>query len=206
MKEKKFQNRLIIIWTVTTLVVFVLYIAQELLPIIFKNNKYMDMLMDGKYTLLPLVFCFVVFSIFGIAITFKKAKIQEGINMISKKKSNRFIAMFFSVLLCASFILLGLSSVVAGVSGSTNVKTIKGTVENVISTSDDDSGEVYTLITVKDSKGKSYNLDKTRHLDGLKVNKKDTIQLDYVKTIDQNSKVSDGTILGYTSYIDKFKK
>lgn len=206
MKEKKFLGRLLMIWSVTTLVLFVLYIGQQLLPIIFKNNKYMEMLMDEKNTLLPLVFCMVICSIFGVALTFKKAKIQESINIIIKRKSNRFLITFVSVLLCALFILLGLGSVTSGVSAATNVKTIKGTVENVITTSDDNKGEVYTLITVKDSKGKNYTLDKSRHLDSLKVNKKDTIKLDYVKTIDQNSKVIDGKILGYTAYIDKLKK
>lgn len=205
MKEKKFQRKLIIVWTVTTLIVFVLNMAQEILPIIFRSHKYMDMLMERENTLIPLIICLVVLIAFGLVAMPKKTNIQDSINVMSKKKSNRFIVMAISLLLCVSFILVGLVSVVAGVSNTMNVKNINGTVENVISTSDEKNGEVYTLITVKDSKGKTYNLEKSSHLDGLNTNKKDKIKLNYTKSIDSN-KISDGYILGYTSNIDKIKK
>lgn len=206
MKENKLIGKLTAIWTVTTVIVALLYFAQELLPIVVKNNKYMDMVMVKQYTLVPLIFCIVIFSVFGLASTFEKEKMQQGINIIAKKKSNRIIALSLSFLLCVSFILIGFASVASGVIESKNTKSLKGTVENVASQSDDKNGKVYTLITVKDDKGKTYHFDKSSHLKDLKVNQKDTVKLDYVKTSDPYNKVLDGKVLGYTTYIDENKK
>lgn len=200
LKNSKFLNRLIVVWFVTFIVMGLLLALQEILPFIFKDREYMKMLMNEKDTVIPFVISAVVCGALAFVSSYKRGKIQEGVDLISEKKSNRFVAMFISVIFSVAFILIGLSSVVEGVVDGNNVKQVKGTVENVMSASEVDKGEIYTLVKVKDAEGKNYHLSKSPRLDDLKVNNKDKIKLDYVKAHGSEKKAYDGKIVGYISY------
>src|SRR5699024_12211188 len=83
-------------------------------------------------------------------------------------------------------------SVISDVDKAKNVKTVSGTVDNIISATNEKNGEVYKMLVVKDSDGKKHRFYKNNHLESIEANRKEDITVDYVKTDKQEQKNLDG--------------
>lgn len=201
-KQKKWIENIFMMWLITLVIAGIGFLAQQLLPIIFKKDKYMEMVMNEKDTIIIIVIC----GLISIAIAFifitenKSTQIQEYVEQVSQKKSNRIIGTVFSVFFCTILSLIVITSVISGVVTAKNVKTVSGTVDNVVSATSESNGAIAKMIVVKDSDGKKHRFYKNSYLDDIDVSRKDNITLDYVKTAKQEPKSIDGDALGYVSY------
>lgn len=199
-KQKKWIENIFMMWLITLVIAGIGFLAQQLLPIIFKKDKYMEMVMNEKHTIVIIVIC----ALISIAIAFvtetKSAQIQEYVEQVSQKKSNRFVGTVFSVFFCGILSLIVITSVISGVVTAKNVKTVSGTVDNVVSATSESNGAIAKMIVVKDSDGKKHRFYKNSYLDDIDVSRKDDITLDYVKTAKQEPKSIDGDALGYVAH------
>ena len=199
-KQKKWIENIFMMWLITLVIAGIGFLAQQLLPIIFKKDKYMEMVMNEKDTIIIIVIC----GLISIAIAFvketKSAQIQEYVEQVSQKKSNRFVGTVFSVFFCGILSLIVITSVISGVVTAKNVKTVSGTVDNVVSATSESNGAIAKMIVVKDSDGKKHRFYKNSYLDDIDVSRKDNITLDYVKTAKQEPKSIDGDALGYVAH------
>lgn len=201
-KQKKWIENIFMMWLITLAIAGIGFLAQQLLPIIFKKDKYMEMVMNEKDTIIIIVIC----GLISIAIAFifitenKSTQIQEYVEQVSQKKSNRIIGTVFSVFFCTILSLIVITSVISGVVTAKNVKTVSGTVDNVVSATSESNGAIAKMIVVKDSDGKKHRFYKNSYLDDIDVSRKDNITLDYVKTAKQEPKSIDGDALGYVAH------
>lgn len=204
-KQTKWIERMFIMWLFTLLIAIIGGLAQLVFPMVFKKDKYMEMVMNLKDTVFVMVISIIVCILLYVATQSKSKYIQGYVNNISKKKSDRVLYTGISAIFCIGLSLIAITSVISGVVTAKNVKTMHGKVDNIISTTSSKNGEVYKILVVKDADGKKHRFYKNRNLDALDVNIKDDITLDYVKTNNHDMKMSEGNVMGYVSHTKNTK-
>lgn len=207
MESQRWIVRLCKWWLVTAIITALIILIQNILPSIFQKDKYMHMIMDYNGTVKMLVICIIFLCILsGVILASKSRELQQYTKEISQSKTIKYIVTSVSILTCLIIVLAGSGKVLSDVIKAKNVQELDGTVENVIGISDENSGRVSKVVTIKDTEGKKYKLHKSNKLNSLEVGKKDKIHVDYLKAPSNGSNVLDGDILGYVSNTPKLDK
>lgn len=198
-KQKKWIENVFMMWFVTLAIAVIGVGTQMLLPKIFKNDKYMELVMDKKDNIVIIAISLVICIVIAFIMQSQSTQLQGYVEQVSQKKAIKIISITFSAFFCLILSLFVILSIITSVDTAKHVKTLSGKVDNIISTTDETDGEVYKMLVVKDSKGKKYHFYKSDHLDDIDVSRKEDITLDYVKQPKHKAKNLDGDVLGYTS-------
>lgn len=198
MNHKKTTNILIGIWGVTSVLICIGFVAQMLLPKVFKNAKYMEMLFDEKQSIILGAIALIVTYVLVFVFSTNVESVKNYANKVRNKKPIMMLAMILSIVFCLMFILIDYSTIARSVITSNNVKTLDGKVEKIQSKSLTHSGQTVTMFSVVDSNGETHKMVPNSNVHLMSVFKDSKVHFDYVdnKTSSSKGKV-DGTILGY---------
>lgn len=202
-KQKKFLEKVFLMWLITLVIALVGVIAQAILPTLFKKNEYMEMLMNQKDNITVIVIALLICIALAIFAQSKSTLVQANVERIYQKRFVRLLITTLSIVFCTILSLIIVTSVISHVVTAKSVETMNGKVDSIITTTNKTNGEVGKMIVIKDSDGKKHHFYKSNHLDDIDVNNKDNITVDYVKSAKHEPKNIDGDILGYTSYNKK---
>lgn len=196
------MNNLLKIWGITSLILAVVVGVQYSLPMIFKNNEYLDMLLNQEQNMIALLTTIVVSSILVLLSVSDKKEIQKYTNKFFETKSVKLLVYAVSIVVCVIFVLVEVGNITSSVVNAKNVDRLEGEVSKVEKTSLKSNGEVVKFITVKDSKGKQYQLVPSAKIETLDVNDREKVKIDYIpndKDQTQYGKPIDGIIVGYAA-------
>lgn len=194
------MNNLLKIWGITSLILAVVVGVQYSLPMIFKSNEYLDMLLNQEQNMIALLTTIVVSSILVLLSVSDKKEIQKYTNKFFETKSVKLLVYAVSIVVCVIFVLVEVGNITSSVVNAKNVDRLEGKVSKVEKTSLKSNGEVVKFITVKDSKGKQYQLVPNAKIETLDVNDREKVKIDYIpndKDQTQYGKPTDGIIVGY---------
>ena len=161
--------------------------------------------MNQKDSITIIVITLLVCIGLAIVALSKSTEIQGYVEKTYQKSVIRRLVTVLSAIFCALLSLIVVASVISDVDKAKNVKTVSGTVDNIISATNEKNGEVYKMLVVKDSDGKKHRFYKNNHLESIEANRKEDITVDYVKTAKHEPKNLDGDVLGYVSYTQDTK-
>lgn len=196
------MNNLLKIWGITSLILAVFVGVQYALPMTFKSNEYLDMLLDQEQNIIALLTTIVVSSILVLLSVSDKKEIQKYTNKFFETKSIKILVYAVSIVVCVIFVLVEVGNITSSVVNAKNVDRLEGKVSKVEKTSLKSNGEVVKFITVKDSKGKQYQLVPSAKIETLDVNDREKVKIDYIpndKDQTQYGKPIDGIIVGYAA-------
>lgn len=196
------MNNLSKIWIITSLILAVFLGIQCALPMIFKKNEYLDMLLDQDLNFTALLISVVVSLILVFLSLSDKTEIQKFTNNFFEAKPTKRWLYTVSIIVCVMVVLVGVGSITSSVVNAKSVERLEGKVSKVEKTSLKSNGEVVKFITVKDSKGKQYQLVPSAKIETLDVNDREKVKIDYIpndKDQKQYGKPIDGIIVGYAA-------
>lgn len=200
MKSEKWLKKLAIIWFIPMILGLLGVIVQTLAPMIFRKNEYMGMVMDSKTVYGIFVIAFVISMLITFVGKSKIPVIQNTLHKASRNKGERIGAIVLSSVFALILSLIIIISVTSSIMVATNVKTLNGTVEDVVVTTSSRDGDITKLIIIEDDKGKQYKMYKNENLKNLDLSKNDSVQVDYSEVINTTVGEPDGNILGYTAH------
>lgn len=203
LKQKKWLEKVFLMWFITIFIGVVGLLAQWLLPTLFKKDEYMEMLMNQKDNITVIVIAFLICIALAIFAQSKSTLVQAYVEKIYQKKFVRVLITTLSIVFCTMLSLIIVTSVISQFVTAKSVETMNGKVDSIITTTSKTNGDVDKMIVIKDSDGKKHHFYKSHRLDDIDVNNKDNIEVDYVKTLKGGKKNIEGDILGYTSYNKK---
>lgn len=203
LKQKKWLEKVFLMWFITIFIGVVGLLAQWLLPTLFKKDEYMEMLMNQKDNITVIVIAFLICIALAIFAQSKSTLVQAYVEKIYQKRFVRLLITTLSIVFCTMLSLIIVTSVISQIVTAKSVETMNGKVDSIITTTSKTNGDVDKMIVIKDSDGKKHQFYKSHRLDDIDVNNKDNIEVDYVKTLKGGKKNIEGDILGYTSYNKK---
>src|SRR5699024_10614759 len=84
-KQKKWIENVFLMWFITLIIALVSLLAQQLLPVIFKQNEYMEMLMNQKDSITIIVIALLVCIGLAIVALSKSTEIQGYVEKTYQK-------------------------------------------------------------------------------------------------------------------------
>src|SRR5699024_9180022 len=181
-KQKKWIENVFLMWFITLIIALVSLLAQQLLPVIFKKNEYMEMLMNQKASITIIVITLVICIGLAIVAQSKSTEIQGYVEKTYQKSVIRRLVTVLSAIFCVLLSLIVVASVICDVDKDKNMKAVSGSVANNIRARNEKNVEVYKMLVGKESDGKKHRFYKNNHLESIEANRKEDTTVDYVTT------------------------
>lgn len=203
MEHRKWVNNLLKLWCITSIILGVGVLLEIILPAVLKNYGYLEMILDTKESIIPLVISGIVFLVLAFAYLDDSVKTQKYTNKVAKRKPVRLIISVLSSIFCMLFIFVESFTIASSVTSAKNVETLEGKVDKVYSISEKPSGKVDKVALISDSNGKKHKFVPSKEIESLDINKNDEISLDYIPSKYAPAKIgeiTDGIIMGYKAH------
>ncbi|MDG6600766.1 hypothetical protein QCE65_13815 [Staphylococcus aureus] len=188
--RKKTFNKIIVVWTITTLVAGLTFIFQEVAPVIINDDKYPYLLFESKTSVIIFIITCIITIVLAFIFTSKHVNKLKNEKILLK--FSEVLTYVFSVLIVTTLIV----SVVSTFVQMNNIDSKSGKVEKIVKKSSERNGEPMQGLIMVDSHNNKFKLVPSEKLENFNVDKGDKVKFDYIDLKNEKLK-KDGEIIGY---------